>query len=278
VLSDWTFDTEPSQRQWNALQSSLRQTLFAKRFDLRWPADYGLAVAALCFGMEPEEVHDHWKIIWRLARPESNGNADIMVSVDDSVKVAALAIVVAYLASNPLKVVENPEELPATVDISLDMLPKEVLAWVHFGLQVCRAMNLNPSSLTETITLLAGLPDDAPVDRPRLFIEVMPNTTEEDLHRIWPIAAVKQLTLWGPAGKQPRLTRTWWRDHELYALFKQFGNLADVVREYDKRHPEARLNTDDNYTEVDPAAIDIVRKAIRRVEKSLSASEPKKKA
>ncbi len=266
VLRNLAIKRDLSDREWHQLQGNLKSRLFTEHFDLIWPQDYGLVVAALCFGLTPDDILSSWQTIWLLARQESDLSSDVFIRIDDSEKFAAALLSLAYLAENPFAIFGNPESLDEDAQANTKNLPPNVLAWVDFATDFARKVVASVSGADEAIELMRALPDDPSVSQPELWLRIHPATQLPDIERSWEIVELKKFLLWGEEHRDGnRISRTWKRDYELYTLYQELHDYPQVVKEYDRLHPNNRINKDQDYDPIHPDTLDMVKKAIKSI-------------
>lgn len=233
VMYDWAFKSPVADTKWHKLRRDVQSTL-CKPFGLDWMNDCGLVVAAVCFGLTPENILNHWDRIWFTASKETSPGVDLFVrrsDVEQNHSIGSL-LTIAYLAK---KLVDG--------GISLKEQPEPIVEWVRVALKILKIEDklVNPLHAPRLIDVIHGRPDDWPDGKNELYIHIKPGTERKDIFRTWPQVELRKIQYLGKPSKHPRIWITYKRDVELAGLFEQLGSYERVIREYDKRHPEERI-------------------------------------
>ncbi|GAG88550.1 unnamed protein product [marine sediment metagenome] len=208
--------------------------------------DYGLVVAAVCFGLTPENILDHWEKIGITVAQEISPGVTVVYkreSLEARRRIGTLAVII-YLF-----------ERLRDLGIGISSLPDPVKEWVKFSITTLR---IKPSSVPSFIEKYECLPNDKPNDGIKLYLEITPETTKDDIIRTWPQIEWHQYKLWGKQRNKPRI----WRNYERDLFLWQKVNIDGLAHE--KAYADWLDKNPNKYKTKDTSTII---KAVEKVEK-----------
>ncbi len=227
VLSDFT--SHLSDEEYYQLSSDLEDV--ARKFNLDYKGeDEGLLVAALCYGITPDNILNHWEsmkfVIARTRRP------GVQIVVDNHLRLKEkiyYMIIIAHLCTQLIKLggrISLPEPLSKMV----------IEALKRFG-------KIETRERAETI--FQRIADKKM--KPKLYIEVVGNTTLKDVQRTWPQVELRQIEYFGQTNdvgfkKRSRVWRTYARDVFIWNKVKSDGLTYEAAYdEWLNQHPDEEV-------------------------------------
>lgn len=203
----------------------------ARKFDLDWSVegeDFGLVVAAVCYGLTPDNLIRHWeRIKLTAARTRTPGARLILADHEHVKKQLVNMIVTSYLF---LQLKEAGIEFP---------LPGPIKEVVLEALKAVGKLGETPERAAAFIEKIQEmyLPPD-------LHVKIDRNTTLEDIKRTWPQVELRKTEHLprGEGRKNSRKRRRPWRTYErdifIWRKVKKGGlTYEDAYNEWLSSHP-----------------------------------------
>jgi hypothetical protein len=244
------FSAKPTEREWSKLRNDLED--LCRKCDLRWPEDYPLVVIAVCCGLSPD-VLGNWEHVEPILERSNGMHDNLIVTKGTDALIASMGITIAYLGS-----------LLAETGYEQKDVPNSIKSWISFATSICNEIPLSPRAAPEILELMHGLPDDIPRAEPQLYLRISPETTKEDIDRIYPELERAKRALYGKPRRQFRIWKNFERDMELYKLYLELDNYAEAIREYDRRNPHNRLRNDGDVPKIRNDILDLARQIVKR--------------
>jgi len=266
ILRQWALDSSASEQDFRSAKLRVKRNLIDPFPFLDYLADYGLVVAALCFGLTPENIlsDSQFDLIWTVARFQGYFG-DAVVRVDDSEKFMGSILAIAYFAAVLIRAQRMAGDEHIKV-AELANVPLSIRRWLAWALDKCDALGIDvaePENIAEYIEKINGKPDDPPVHRAELYLYIRPDTNLKDLESVFPVIEYEQARLWGKKTTK-RVWREYERDVELALIHAETGSYIETIRRYDQCHADIPIVTDGIYTKVADTHISIVKAAIKR--------------
>jgi Protein kinase domain len=204
----------------------------ADKFDLRWfdeGEDYGLIVGALCYGLTPDNLIEHWdEIKYSMSKTRTPG-AKLFLDHGQRIKDSLSAMVaISFLF---LRLHE--------VGFYLQDLPEPVREIVMEALKTVGHAGDNAETATRAIEKFRDIYID-----PDLFIKITSETSLEDIKRTWPQVEMRKKEWLTNKKSKPfptptRVWRTYGRDIFIRRRVKEDGmSWEKAVDEWLRLHPE----------------------------------------
>jgi len=244
-------DFEYSKQDWKKFRTDMRSSLF-EPFALDEQYDYGLVVAAVCFGITYENLVENWEEIRYTAAIEASPGTSLMLINHDREarnKLGAL-LTIAFLADLLLGEGYEPKKIP-----------EPIREWIRFALEKLKADDggaLNPKRAPWAIKTLGGGPHEHARVKPQLYLKIDADTTKKDVERTWPQVELRKIELYGPPPAQKRTWRTYARDAFIWERVR-LGGMT-----FEKAYDEWLINhAKDNEV---PVEISAIIRAVNRID------------
>jgi hypothetical protein len=235
-------------------------------FGLELIHDRGLLLVAICFGLTPENILNHWDKLELTAVIDTSPGVTLFVDNSALHTREALMdwLLTIYLARQLGKMGFNLGVLPESLKTRLTRILEKL---------VVNSKSVDPDKIPQIVEMLESKAQLHTGDDHQLSIRIGADTTLADVQRTWPQVERRQLEIFGP--EKPRRRKAWKtyeRDIEFQRLYDELDDYGEVVREYDRRHPDTRLVSDNNYTKIRDDVLDLVRQAVKRTRDRMTAA------
>lgn len=226
---------------------------------------YNLLTIAIYLDLTPDNLLRHWHImVSTVSRTVEPGATIYSLDIDEVIRERYI---------NDLTIIYLVNELSKT-NYAIDKLPLKMRKKINLTWYNLR--KLGRSDLDKIPELFQKIEDGiAFIPKPiyELYVRINEDTALSDIKRTWPHVQRSQFERFGAKGKG-QWSRPWGeyeRDVELMSLYKELDDYSEVIREYDRRHPDKKLNIDDNYKRISPDVLSLVRKSVSRTRKIVKA-------
>lgn len=221
ILVQYAFENTPySKKTWHQLQRTMENKLCTPFKGFIWRLDYGLMVAALCYGLEPYDVLKNWDHIWNVARHQQTFR-HVEIRVEDDEKFMGAILTIAYLSN---RISQVDPTIPAVIN-----------QWIDFARTSRETVQVDDDNIPQALEDISGEPMSPPLDDLTLLVRIYPDTTKEDLTSLWPRISLKQLELWG---NQKRIVRNEWDTFESDLVIDKLKQQGQTTQEIIAEHDE----------------------------------------
>lgn len=241
---------EDLDKIWEDLEATL-----IKPFGLNKEHDSGLVIAAVTWGVTPENLENHWEeISFPIAKDFTPGS---QFFIEDSYTRIGNHLVIVLLI-----------ELLERRGLDRTKLPRSVQFRIEEAQILAGTDNM---SLKQIILVLERIstpnPNEDLVKRLELYLKIEPDTSLADIERTWPQIELRRAELWGTRPKRPKNWKNYDRDMELYNLFQKYKDYGKVIKIYDQRHPGEFFLSEGYIT---PSDFDKARQIIKRTKRRVT--------